>query len=475
MTTAIAAPEYEAVALAAVTAHPELLDRLDPTLFYLDDSQTYLSLVRDLFASGVRPELTTLIEAAQTRKILSATKIFDIASAEFIRANFDHYVGTLRQLAQRRRTLDATRGLLDRLQRNGEDPGGALADFWEKIGTPQSGQATEAFEALPAPEFLAASFAGAVRLVPSVGLTEAGVGLLSGPGGTGKSLLGMNLGAAWAGALLPIGEAIPAARPLRVLMVQVEDSPGMVQERLRKILGGAAAPPGLIVSTRKEPMRFSEARGKPILAALDRLQATLRQHAPIDVAIFDPLVYLHEAEENSSSEMSRWLVPLRDACRECGTAPFLVHHAGWVSEGEDARGRGSTAIRAWADLELGLHATTKNGRTLHRLNLVKTNFAERWKDPLTLELDERTLRFDVVDEAGTLCPPEDLVAWLEEDHGGIWKEPRADLYAAIEKHFGCSERTAKDALSRAKATGRLKDHGQRKPLEVVAYSRELLP
>ena len=122
---------------------------------------------------------------------------------------------------------------------------------------------------------------------------------------------------------------------------------------------------------------------------------------------------------------------------------------------------------------MALRTQTKNGQTFHRLNLVKTNFAPRWKQPLTLELDPDTLRFLAVDEIGTLCPPEALVAWLEEDHNGIWAGPRADLYAAIEKRFGCSERTAKDAVSRAKTAGRLKDQGQRKPLEVVAYSPEL--
>jgi hypothetical protein len=115
----------------------------------------------------------------------------------------------------------------------------------------------------------------------------------------------------------------------------------------------------------------------------------------------------------------------------------------------------------------------QGGRILHRLNLVKTNFAPRWKEPLTLELDAETLRFSVVDEACTLCPPSAVVAWIEEDYHGTWAGPRADLYAAIEKKFGCSERTAKEAVCRAKASGRLKDHGQRKSLEVVAYSSEL--
>jgi len=329
------------------------------------------------------------------------------------------------------------------------------------------------FEVLPAAEFLQADFAGATRLVERVGLTECGVGLLTAAGGDGKSLAMQNLECGWTGVNIPLAEALPAARRLRILGFQVENAPGMEQERLRKILGTARPPDGLFLFTRKEPIRFSGAKGRPNERALERLSATLAAHAPIDLVVFDPLVYLHEAEENSSSEMMRWLVPLREVCRRVGAAILVVHHAGWAGDGDDARGRGSTAIRAWADFELALRAQTRNGRELYRLNLVKTNFAPRWKEALTLELNEQTLRFQAVDETGTLCPPDALVVWLEEDHNGTWAGPRADLYAAIEKRFGCSERTAKDAVSRAKVDGRLKDYGQRKPLEVVAYSPEL--
>ncbi len=332
----------------------------------------------------------------------------------------------------------------------------------------------EPYEVLTGAEFMDSSFSGATRLVPSIGLTEGGVGLLTGAGGEGKSVCGLNLGVTWTGATLPLGDAIPAARMLRVMVFQVEDAPGMVQERLHMILGSSPAPAGLFLYTRKEPMRFSGTRGRPNDRALQRLGATLSAHAPIDVAIFDPLIYLHESEENSSSEMTRWLVPFREVCRRAGTALLIVHHAGWAGDGDDARGRGTTAIRAWADFELALRAQNKGGKVLHRLNLVKTNFAPRWKDPLTLELDSRTLHFSVVDEAGTLCPPDALVTWLEEDHNGVWAGTRADLYAAIEKKFGCSERTAKDAVACAKAARRLQDYGQRKPLEVVAYSSERL-
>lgn len=330
------------------------------------------------------------------------------------------------------------------------------------------------YEVLPGPDFMRSSFSGATRLVPSIGLTEAGVGLLTGAGGEGKSVCGLNLALAWTGATLPLGEAIPAARRLRVMVIQVEDAPGMVQERLRMILGSAPPPADLFLFIRKEPMRFSGARGKPNEKALERLGATLTRHAPIDLVVFDPLVYLHEAEENSSSEMMRWLVPFREVCRQAGAAPLIIHHAGWAGDGDDARGRGSTAIRAWADFELALRAQTRNGRTLHRLNLVKTNFAPRWKDPLTLELDPVTLLFHPVDETGTLCSPGALVEWLTRDHDGRWTGKRADLYEAICKRFECKYRTAEDAVKRAKDQKLLVDHGMRKPLEVSADSQERL-
>jgi hypothetical protein len=335
--------------------------------------------------------------------------------------------------------------------------------------TPRKAKAevAEPYEMLALPEYLRASFAGAVRLVPALGLTECGVGLFTAPSGDGKSTWILNAGPAWAGIPLPIGEALPATRPLRVMIFQVENSPGMEQERLRKIIGTTRPTEGLILFTRKEPIRFSGAKGRPNVPALERLATTLAKYAPIDLVIFDPLVYLHEAEENSSSEMMRWLVPLREVCRQAGAAILVVHHAGWVADGDDARGRGTTAIRAWADFELALRAQTRNGHTLHRLNLVKTNFAPRWKEPLALELAPDTLRFRVVDEAGTLCPPEEVAAWLREEQGGSWDEPRARLYEAIAKRFACSDRTAREAVKRAAAGKLVIDEGQRKPLRVA--------
>ncbi len=279
-----------------------------------------------------------------------------------------------------------------------------------------------------------ASFRRATRLVEPIGLTEAGVGLITGSGGHA----------------------------------------GIVQERLRMILGATPIPDNLLLFTRKEPIRFGGPRGKPNTAALERLGETLARHAPIDIVKFDPLIYFHEAEENSSSEMMRWLVPLREVCRQAGAAVLVAHHAGWVGDGDDARGRGTTAIRAWADFELALRLQNKGGRDLYRLNLVKTNFAPRWKEPLTLDLDRETLVFHPVDETETLCSTGALVTWMAEDLGGIWTKPRLEFYEQVCKQFQCSNATARNATAAAIREGKLTDHGRGKALEVVSSRQEPL-
>jgi len=347
------------------------------------------------------------------------------------------------------------------------EPGAAAADTPTGKTPKRTAGAVPPFEVVTGPAYMRTAFTGADRLVPGIGLTACGVGVLSGAGGDGKSVLAGNVALGWTLDATMLPDLLRPVRPLRVMVFMVEDSPGMVQERLRMMLGATPAPDGLLVFTRQEPMQFGGSKGRPLTKALDRLAVTLARHKPVDVVVFDPLVYLHSCEENSASEMMKWLVPFREVCRQEGAAVFIVHHAGWAPDGEDARGRGSTAIRAWSDCELSLRAQNKGGKILHRLNLVKCNFAPRWKDPLTLQLDPTTLRFAVVDEGDVLCSTDSLVAWLTADHDGQWTGKRADLYQAVCDKFGCSKTTAERVIGRAKKEKRLIDHGQRKPLEVA--------
>jgi len=387
----------------------------------------------------------------------------------------DKVRATIRDVVEREREKRAARAIAPAYEDRGfketvvevEPEREAEAPGPRARSTPHTAGAVRPFEVVPGPQYLRRAFTGAERLVPGVGLTACGVLVLSGAGGDGKSLQALNLALGWTGDAAALPEVLRPTRPLRVMLFLVEDAPGMVQERLRMMLGTAPAPETLLLFTRQEPIQFGGSKGWPLREALDRLAVTLAGHQPVDVVGFDPLVYLHQAEENSASEMMRWLTPLREVCRHAGAALFIVHHAGWAPDGEDARGRGSTAIRAWSDCELSLRAQNKGGKILHRLNLVKCNFAPRWKDALTLQLDSATLRFAVVDEADTLCSTDALVAWLAEEYGGEWTEKRADLYRAMCERFGCCKATAEKAIARAKKEKRLTDDGRRTPLRVA--------
>jgi hypothetical protein len=328
-----------------------------------------------------------------------------------------------------------------------------------------AGSVAPVFWWFPAPAFLAVELDNADVLVPGIGLRAGGAALLSGQAGVGKSLLTLGLFVEWAEGGTPFGcEALRPTRPLRIVAMYLEDDSSIVQERLRAVLRGRRAPEGLILFLRDEAVRLAGPKGEPDTASLGRLRATLEAHRPVDVCMVDPLIYVHDADENVATEMARWLRPVRECVRGAGAATWLVHHAGWDQE----RGRGSTAIQAWADLELSITRKAVRGRELTRLSLVKTNFAPRWPAPVALTFDARTLGFRVADEAATLCPPEELAAWVRTDLAGGWQGKLTGFYATVAQHFQCSRRTAEAALKLAVQAGLLAREGRGEAARVWA-------
>lgn len=334
------------------------------------------------------------------------------------------------------------------------------------VGAPgEEGQRTTIapFHCLPAPDFLSTDFGTSENLVPGIGLRTGGAAELSGQGGDGKSMMFLAIASAWAEGLPPFGcHRLRPARPLRIVVGFIEDDPSVVQERLKIQLGGKAPSANLILFTRAEPLHLAGLKGKPDPAALARLQATLAAHRPVDLLALDPMAYLHDAEENSSSEMLRWLRPFRECARAAGAATWLVHHAGW----EAGRGRGSTAIRAWADLELALERREARGREVIILSLAKANFAAHWPEPIVLRFDPTTFNFEMTDEATGLCPPESLVAWIQASFGGEWEGAFQEFDRKATEHFGCSERTIRESLHNAAARRLLEKSGRGKTAKI---------
>ncbi len=170
----------------------------------------------------------------------------------------------------------------------------------------------------------------------------------------------------------------------------------------------------------------------------------------LTIVLFDPMVNLHDTNENDNSEMLRWLKPLRDLCRRHGTAVAISHHTTWGQTGQQHE-RGASAIRNWADTVLHLrNVQGEKGQTEHRrLSVAKMNFGRPF-EPLIATIDPRTLRVTLDTEAGTLCTIEDMLHLIREDMGGRWEGTLTDFYEKAASHFGASVTTIRMTFANLK-------------------------
>ena len=177
-----------------------------------------------------------------------------------------------------------------------------------------------------------------------------GVGVIGGAPKSCKTWLALDLAVSVASATPALGR-FPVADTGPVLLYAAEDAPAHVQQRL----DGVASARGL--ELRDLELRLILAPALRLDTARDRarLRTTLDEERP-RLLILDPLVRLHQADENSAAEMSSFLGELRALQREYALAVLLVHHlrknAPRAPDGQALRGSGD--LHAWGDSNLYL-------------------------------------------------------------------------------------------------------------------------
>ena len=175
-----------------------------------------------------------------------------------------------------------------------------------------------------------------------------GVGVIGGAPKSCKTWLALDLAVSVASSTPALGR-FAVAEPGAVLIYAAEDAPENVQQRLH----GVASVRGL--DLRALQIRLILAPSLRLDTARDRarLRKTLDEERP-RLLILDPLVRLHQADENSAAEMSSLLGELRALQREYELAVLLVHHlrknAPRAPDGQALRGSGD--LHAWGDSNL---------------------------------------------------------------------------------------------------------------------------
>ncbi len=204
---------------------------------------------------------------------------------------------------------------------------------------------------------------------------QSAVGIVGGAPKCCKSWLGLDMAVSVASATPCLGRfAVQAQGPALVYLA--EDTLSMVRARLEALCGHRR------LDIRELDLHAITAPSLRLDQQRDRqlLQATLGQLKP-RMLLLDPLVRLHQLDENSAADISKLLGFLRQMQRTFDTAIVLVHHASKKQRAQPGQAlRGSSDLHAFGDSNAYL------ARKQEQLVLTLEHRAAKAPDPITLAL-----------------------------------------------------------------------------------------
>lgn len=190
------------------------------------------------------------------------------------------------------------------------------------------------------------------------GLLPGMLGLIVAPGGTGKTGFALDVAVSTAVGRPTAGGLFPEGAPGKVVFLAGEESDRLLAERLRSIVSTSEhASPHLHENLILLPMSGESctlvSEGRPT-ALYDELKAVCEGARLI---IIDPVRRMHDGDENSSSDMTRFVVAMEQLARASGAAVLGIHHANRASSsdsGSQHAARGSSALVDGARWQLNL-------------------------------------------------------------------------------------------------------------------------
>lgn len=213
------------------------------------------------------------------------------------------------------------------------------------------------------------------------------VGLLAGHPKVGKSWVGLEI-ATSVGSGTPCLGHFPVRTPGPALVYLAEDSLPQVRERLECL----ARHRGLELTALDVQVITTPRLRLDVDGDRARLLETVRAVKP-RMLLLDPLVRLHNVDENDAQQISALLAGLRDLQQSCDVAIVIVHHARKALTALDGQAvRGSGDLWAFSDSALYLR------RDHDRLRLSMEHRAASALPPIHLRLadqDPRTVHLEI--------------------------------------------------------------------------------
>jgi replicative DNA helicase len=267
--------------------------------------------------------------------------------------------------------------------------------------------------------------------------------MLAGPPGVGKTNIGLRSATCLAAGAPVLGLPVPA--PVRVAYVNLENSPAVIQRRLRKITQGCD-------DETLERLFIVNLRGLDL--STDRGVSTLVEIASrsqADILFIDPLRNAHPWDENRSDDAAMLIAALDSVIDATGVAMILVHHVRKPDPHKPKtyqtldQVRGSTHLAASMETVLLVNEDPQEDRLM--ADFVKTRNAERRLPPMHLYFDRNALDYEVeVRPEGGKLGVESIVNAVWASGGSI---DGPELVAGLVEGSGASERTVRDTIRRA--------------------------
>jgi hypothetical protein len=279
-------------------------------------------------------------------------------------------------------------------------------------------------------------------IVKAYGIRRGGKVIICGQGGRSKTTLNSQMACHLAAGSPLFGHhSLTVAGPQRVAIFIAEDPISEVRYRWVQQMSALG-----YSSEIAERIAFLDAQGSRLTLTDGRarmaLFEALRRHRA-DICILDPLVALHDVDENSNSAMRGVLDLLNPFQEETGCTFVIAHHEPKAPENNSTASRGASAIRDWCRTMLRLTAkgAGDDGTQRFQLDLDKANYGGTvWS--LTLERGNDSHLFTPI--AKVTVTPRDV--WELVGPEGGWLE---DIKTLLVERFGVVEVTARRAIGKA--------------------------
>lgn len=349
-------------------AWPRILEQLTATDFYKEGHRTIFAAMARTHAAGSGVDSLTVSEAlrhdAQLEAIGGAAYLASLIQEAGILPHLESYAALVRDKAALREIIRVSTETIGRAYENGQPAEEITALACRDLDTlarraggraPVTLMDFAALLATPPPK--------PIWLVDGLALQGAN-GWLGAGAKVGKSylildfLLACVLGVPWLGTF-----AVP--RPLRVILIEEEDSAWRVYERGTRLLAARGA--GLLVPDRvyfkaaiRTGIQIDDERSlRPLL---DRLE-----HDAVDLVVWDVFNKIHTKDEKRPDQMLPILKRLDRLRDEYGVANLVLHHTRkpGVSGPDLASGgqqlRGPSEFWGWAENSLYLKPLKAKG------------------------------------------------------------------------------------------------------------------